>query len=236
MERAYVVGDVHGRDDLLERLHERIIIDCQLRPCDGRPLLVHLGDYIDRGGGGANVIDRVRRGLNGFEVVNLKGNHEDLMLRCLESGERDVWHNWLSNGGDETLRSLGLSLLRTGYDPVTLREALGEDRVRWLYSLTLYHRWENYLFVHAGIRPRVSMDEQTEHDLLWIRNAFLESNVDHGFVVVHGHTPSSGPVNLANRIGVDTGASSCGELTAVVLEPSEEPRFLTITGEPGKGS
>ncbi len=174
------------------------------------------------------VIDRLMRGVPEFEVICLKGNHEGLMLRCLESSERDVWNNWLSNGGEATLNSFGVSLHFGGYDSQVLVEALGESRIAWLRSLPLYYRTEDFLFVHAGIVPGLPIEEQSENDLLWIRGRFLDSEEDHGVCVVHGHTPSDEPVVRFNRIGLDIGATSNGRLAAVVLARGKEPHFLSV--------
>ena len=88
----------------------------------------------------------------------------------------------------------------------------------------------DYLFVHAGVRPGIDLDRQSEYDLLWIRDTFLDSALDHGKVVVHGHTPVDAPEVRPNRIGVDTGAFASGVLTSVVLE-GESRRFI-CTGAP----
>jgi hypothetical protein len=88
----------------------------------------------------------------------------------------------------------------------------------------------DYMFVHAGVRPGVPLASQRQEDLLWIRDTFLDSALDHGKVVVHGHTPVDAPEVRPNRIGVDTGAFASGVLTSVVLE-GESRRFL-CTGTP----
>lgn len=231
----YAIGDIHGRDDLLEAMHARIAADRSLRHGDAPAVMVHLGDYIDRGACSRDVIDRLMHGVPGFETVSLKGNHEDLMLACLDTDDPDVWLHWLDNGGDETVASLGLAFEFGVYDPMALAKALGAERLGWLTGLKLTHRVDDYLFVHAGIVPGRPLEEQLEKDLIWIRRAFLDSDVDHGFRVVHGHTPTEEPELKSNRIGVDTGATWYGTLTAVVLGEPEGPRFLTVTGKPGRG-
>lgn len=133
-----------------------------------------------------------------------------MLLECLATDDRQVWYTWLSNGGEETLAALGVSLRFGGYDPDALHKALGDDRVSWLKSLPLSRTVGPYLFVHAGIAPGVPLGDQQAKDLLWIRNRFLESEDDHGCVVVHGHTPGDEPVVRHNRICVDTGAVSTG--------------------------
>ena len=231
-ELHYAIGDIHGRDDLLEQMHGRIVAHHK-RHHSGRPAtIVYVGDYVDRGPDSRSVIDRIMQGVPGFQSVCLKGNHENLMLACLDSDDRLAWLNWLHNAGDATLDSFGVSTRFGGYDPRDLREALGEARIAWLRALRLYYLAGNYLFVHAGIEPGVPLEEQTSEDLMWIRYRFLDSDVDHGFRVVHGHTPRDEPEVGPNRIGIDTGAPSTGLLTAVVLDASHEPEFLTVQGDP----
>jgi serine/threonine protein phosphatase 1 len=234
MDLHDAIGDIHGRDDLLEAMHERIAADHALRHAGERAVVVYVGDYIDRGAKSVEVIDRAMRGLAGFETVCLKGNHEEMMLDCLTTDDRDVWWTWLENGGDETLASLGLERFG-GYDPVALARALGSKRLAWLDTLKLHYRAGPYLFVHAGIVPGRPLEQQQEKDLLWIRRHFLDSDEEHGVCVVHGHTVSEKPELRRNRIGIDTGATRFGELTAVVLGESEGPRFIAVTGKPGRG-
>ena len=231
----YAIGDVHGRDDLLEALHDRISAYHRARHPGRDATIVHIGDYVDGGANSLGVIDRLMRGLDGFEWICLMGNHEDLMLRCLETDNRHMWWTWLSNGGDETLASLGVSFRFGGYDPGALAEALGDRRIAWLRSLPYCYRAGDYLFVHAGIVPGRPLERQEPKDMMWIRGRFLDSEEDHGFCVVHGHTPGDAPIARPNRICIDTGATSNGRLTAVVLGETEEPKFLTVEGEPGKG-
>ena len=104
----YAIGDVHGRDDLLARMHGRLRAHHALAYGDRPAVVVHLGDMIDRGPDSAAVIDRVRAGVEGMSCVALMGNHEALMLDCLAGGDRETWRAWLALGGDAALRSFGL--------------------------------------------------------------------------------------------------------------------------------
>ena len=88
----------------------------------------------------------------------------------------------------------------------------------FLRDLAISHRVGPYLFVHAGIRPGVKLEEQSRQDMLWIREPFLSSRVDHGAVIVHGHTPKREPDRAAQPHRIDTGAVLGGALTCVVLE------------------
>jgi serine/threonine protein phosphatase 1 len=236
MHIHYAIGDVHGRDDLLEKLLALITADRKMRHPTAPATLVYLGDYIDRGWCSREVIDRIRRGVPDFETIALKGNHEHMMMACLETVDSEVWEMWLGNGGEETAASFGLKIqVEDDCDPAALAKALGADRMKWLDTLKLYHRTNEYLFVHAGIVPGRPLAEQQEKDLIWIRRAFLDSDVDHGCIVVHGHTPTEEPELKANRIGVDTGPTWYGNLTAAVLGEPEGPRFLAVSGTSGAG-
>jgi serine/threonine protein phosphatase 1 len=152
-----------------------------------------------------------------------------MMLRCIDTSDEEPWEYWMFCGGGPTLESFGLRPDLGEYDHRWLADALCPDRIEWLRSLKLYHIAEPYLFVHAGLVPGRSLPDQKEKDLLWIRDEFLDSEKDHGFTVVHGHTPSRKPELRLNRIGIDTGACFGGALTAVVLGETSGPRFLSVT-------
>lgn len=227
--RAYVVGDVHGRLDLLNQLIAKIEQDIEKRSsCQN--LVVFLGDLIDRGPQSAGVIERLRQWepRNG-RVVVLCGNHEEVFLRVLAK-EPGILADWLRFGGSDCLASYGLSpALVKGMGEV---EALAEiaaavpiEHKEFLNNLADTFAFGDYLFVHAGIRPGVALGGQTPKDLRWIRESFLEDLTDHGFVVVHGHTISPTAEEHVNRIAIDTGAYRSGLLTAVAIE-GEERWFL----------
>ncbi|MBV8616366.1 MAG: serine/threonine protein phosphatase [Acetobacteraceae bacterium] len=213
--RIYAVGDIHGCLDQLVALHAAIAADLAARPV-AAPLLLHIGDYVDRGPDTAGVIERLRHGppIAGVPTVNLKGNHEQTMIEAL-AGERAAGTDWLFHGGKPALASYGL-------DPdgprAAWRAAVPEAHLAFLERLTMAHREGGYLFVHAGIRPSVRLEDQAPEDLLRIRQPFLFTEQDLGVVVVHGHTPVKNPVVRRNRIGIDTGAVFGGCLTCVVLE------------------
>lgn len=220
---VYAIGDIHGESEKLDLLHAMIRADARSRAAE-RKVAVYLGDYIDRGLDCPGVVERlVGDPLPGFESVFLKGNHEEFMMQFLETGDNSS--GWFHNGGLNTLEGYGVdirghSLWRQ--DSGELRDALDEnlpDRHRqFLEALDLYHVEGGYLFVHAGIWPGRALKDQTSADLLWIRNRFLDSGEDHGFMVVHGHTPCDFPEIKPNRIGIDTGACYGGKLTALALE------------------
>jgi len=234
--RVYAIGDVHGRLDLLTALHSDILDDSKQRPHDGTNVLIYLGDYIDRGPYSREVIEYLMRDpLPGFESVRLMGNHDEALLKFLE--DPGIGPSWSSYGGEATLLSYGvrvkpglIGLARWEDMRQQMIENMPESHVAFLRALKTSVEAGDYMFVHAGVRPGVPLSAQRQEDLLWIRDAFLDSALDHGKVVVHGHTPVDEPEVRPNRIGVDTGAFASGVLTAVVLE-GEQRRFL-CTGTP----
>ena len=232
--RVYAIGDIHGRSDLLRRLHAMILEDAAPDSPDAadlRKVVVYVGDYVDRGPDSAGVIGMlIEEPLQGFESHPLKGNHEDMMIRFLESGEGGEM--WMFNGGRDTLDSYGIGLSDLSQfldDREALAQAFGnavpESHRAFLDGLRLYHREGDYLFVHAGMRPGVALEDQNEQDLIWIRDEFTDSDTDFGAIVVHGHSIRAEPETRPNRIGIDTGAWRSNRLTALVLEGNTR-RFL----------
>ena len=231
--RAYVVGDIHGRLDLLEDLLAKIHAELQHRPAE-KTLLVFVGDLIDRGPASAHVVERLRTYKRpGIRPVFLLGNHEEVLLRIL-AGDTQLITQWRWFGGSECLQSYGVEPGRFAHLTdeqalTTVRDVIPREHVKFLESFVDSCRFGDYLFVHAGIRPGVELEQQSQNDLRWIREPFLLDQRDHGFVVVHGHTISEEPELLPNRIGIDTGAYRTGVLTALGIEGTE--RWLIDTRE-----
>jgi serine/threonine protein phosphatase 1 len=227
--RVYAVGDIHGRRDLLDQAHRAILADAR-SAAELEKVCVYIGDYVDRGDDSRGVVDALLSApLAGFRVVHLLGNHEDMMLRCLE--DSSFMPLWIDNGGGATLSSYGVDWRRhADADDLeslraAFRDALPVSHLRFLRSLAPSHVEGDYLFVHAGIRPGRDIGQQDLEDLIWIRDEFLSSDADHGNVVVHGHSISPEPDLQENRIGIDTGAFATGKLTCLVLEGATR-RFL----------
>jgi len=235
--RAYVIGDIHGRLDLLDQLLDTIHADISSRK-PRKVLLVFVGDLIDRGPDSAKVVERLRTYRHrGVRTMFLQGNHEEVLLRIL-AGEADLITKWRWFGGTECLNSYGvdtekLSGMSESEAIEIVRGAIPKDHVDFLESFDDSCRFGDYLFVHAGIRPGVEIDQQRQTDLRWIREPFLFDDTDHGFVVVHGHTIRPEVEMRPNRIGIDTGAYRTGVLTALAIEGDQN--WLLDTRAPVEG-
>lgn len=234
-DRIYAVGDIHGRVDLLERLHDRIARDAETAAPGMRKTIIYLGDYVDRGFNTKELIDfLLDKPLPGFAPVFLKGNHDEYFVNFLESSQDGA--PWLKYGGDATVYSYGVRIseevpLEQRFDHVRERlcETVPERHIAFLKRLRLAWTVGDFLFVHAGVHPDRPWDKQVSHDLLWIRDEFLESNCDFGKIVVHGHSVTDAPDVRDNRIGIDTGACYSNVLTCLVLE-ADSKRFLSTAG------
>lgn len=221
--RIYAVGDIHGRADLLKRLHRLIIEDAAWRSGTDN-LVVYLGDYIDRGMEIREVLDTLIAGLpDNFQTIHLLGNHEEMMLQFLE--DPSLLGLWSTIGGQATLMNYGVAVPGNGHSEnqaVEVRQKLAENipekHLSFLSRLQTSFTAGDYFFVHAGVRPGVPLARQNPKDLLWIREPFMNSSADFEARVVHGHSIVGSPQVLPNRIGLDTGAYATGILSCAVLE------------------
>lgn len=226
-QRVYVVGDVHGRLDLFEALVAAIEADDRKRG-EAVTTIVLLGDLVDRGPHSAGVVALARELHARRPVRILAGNHEEMFLQSFD--DRNLLRHFLKHGGRETLLSYGIS--RQRYNESTLEElqhlmheAVPEEDREFLRGFEDFMVMGDYLFVHAGILPERPLEDQSRHDLLWIRDRFLRHSAPHSHVVVHGHTICDTVDERCNRIGIDTGAFRSGRLTALVLE-GETRRYI----------
>ena len=227
--RTYVIGDIHGRSDLLDQVVEEIKRDLERSPV-AEGLTVTLGDYVDRGPDSRGVLDRLARNPFPTRYIALKGNHEALFEAFLRDPTvASQWRRW---GGLETLHSYGVPVAQVmvgkGFEEASnaLRQSVPQEHFRFLGSLRFSLSLGDYFLCHAGVRPGVPLEHQQPEDLLWIREEFLNSRMSFGKVVVHGHTPTASPEVLPTRINIDTGAFATGRLTCLVLE-GESRRFLS---------
>ena len=219
-QRVYAVGDIHGRRDLFAALVEAIEAD-DAAAGPAETTVVLLGDLVDRGADSAGVVALARQWQARRRVRILGGNHEEMFLRSFD--ELDMLRHFLRHGGRDTALSYGIdrgAFLAAELDEAQqlLRDHVPAEDIAFLSGFEDMVTIGDYLFVHAGIDPRVPLDAQRRQDLRWIREPFLSHTESHGPVVVHGHTISDEPEDRGNRIGIDTGAFMSGRLTALVLE------------------
>lgn len=227
-ERVYAVGDIHGRADLLADLLAQIRADAE--GYEGRITFVGMGDYIDRGPQSMQVTDLLLTALpDHWHTVFLRGNHEQALLDFLEDPRRSEWLAW---GGLEALASYDIQpfgargVRDTDALAAELRHVLHEKNHSAFYNGTvLRHVCGGYAFVHAGVRPRVALDNQLPSDLLFIREDFMGRPHGLPYRVVFGHTILPDVLVTDDRIGLDTGAFQSGVLSAVVLE-ADDVRLL----------
>lgn len=221
----YAIGDIHGQLHLLHEAHARIARDQAMH---GPGLVVHLGDYVDRGPDSRGVVEFLMQGMaRGEAWLVLKGNHDRMFTLFLDDpmaqdpGLRSdlSWLHW-KLGGAATLASYGVK--NAADRPVAKVHAEAVAAVpaahrQFLAGLPDRHAAGEAIFVHAGLRPGVPLDQQAETDLVWIRQGFLDWREDFGALVVHGHTAIDAPVHYGNRVNLDSGAAYGGPLTTAVI-------------------
>lgn len=224
--RVYCIGDIHGRLDLLQEIVRKINV--QQQNFLGSTYVVFLGDYVDRGPSSKQVVDYlIDSPIPDAKMVYLLGNHEQSLLQFMYGSDFGIAHEWFRFGGIATLQSYGVVLkgIPTNKDLDSIRQDLNDkcslSHKHFYQSLEISFELGSYLFVHAGIRPKVPLDKQNPDDLLWIREEFLDSKRNHGKVIVHGHSVTDKPVVLPNRIGLDTGAYVSNNLTCALFEGNE---------------
>lgn len=232
---VYAIGDLHGRVDLFDRLIDAIRSDVSAQGhADGdRPMIVLLGDYIDRGPQSAQVLDRILMLERDpfFEVRSVLGNHEDAMLAFLDG--RSSGASWIRHGGLATLTSYGVPAPADGSSEEmtkvrdALRSVLPSTHEDYLRRLEHYVLLGGLIFVHAGLRPGVALEKQRLKDILYIREEFLGTPTDADRLIVHGHTPRDEPYGARGRLCVDTGAYATGVLTAVRFDGGR-PGFVAV--------
>lgn len=222
--RVYAIGDIHGRLDLVEQLLAMIDADDRAR-APAQTELIFLGDLVDRGPDSRGVVERLMALKEERPVRFLIGNHEEVFLRAV-AGDPRALRFLVRIGGRETLFSYGISeeeYRELDYDDLmaVIRERVPASHVAFLSSFEQWIELGDYLFVHAGLRPGVALEDQARSDLCWIREDFLRHRDSFGKMVVHGHSITEEIDERPNRIGIDTGAYASGRLTAIGLEGEE---------------
>ena len=198
------ISDIHGCASELKLLLNKL-------PLTSDTSLIFLGDYIDRGHQSKDVIDTIIQLKKSYNVVTLKGNHEQMFLDFLDDPASEGGASFVVNGGSATLSS---------YADNEGHYHIPDDHIEFFESLGLYHQTDDHFYVHAGV-PDVKIEDidETKHDMdmLWIRGSFHQSSFDWEKVIVHGHTPVSEVEETAKRVNIDTGLVYRGYLTALQL-------------------
>lgn len=206
--RLIAIGDIHGDINKLNILLEKLKLS-------KKDTLVFLGDYIDVGSNSKEVLDKLLLLSEELNCIFLKGNREDLLLKCIKTKSEEDMINWLMAGGIATYYS---------YGDINL---IFNEHLKFFQKLQLYYKTEKYLFVHGGVRPNVSITEQNKEDILWIRDDFIYKR--HGLKqkIIFGHTPFDIPYIDDDKIGINTGCGIAddGYLTALIC--GEEELFIT---------
>jgi len=217
--RSFVVGDIHGCVDELDRLLDHLA----LTQAD---TIIFLGDYIDRGPSSKGVIERLLRlRRQGPRCVFLKGNHEDMFLAFMGLPGH-YGDSFLYNGGDATLRSYGVERCPAH----EILQHLPDDHRDFIRSLQLQYACGEFLCVHAGVNPNRPLTAQDPEDLLWIRGAFIQAPHPFGVTVLFGHTPCRDVlVDPPYKIGLDTGLVYGNKLSC--LELAERRVFQIRRGQ-----
>ena len=205
MGKIFAIGDIHGCLDKLDMMMKRIKID------EEEDTLVFIGDFIDRGPAPKGVVDFVLDLKKKYRnIICLLGNHEQTFLNFyFHHMDGDLFY---FNGGETTAASYGLVETEEGK-----KINVPESHLEFFKSLLPYYETEDYIFVHAGLKPGIPLEKQKVSDMIWIRHEFIRSTHDFGKVVVFGHTPLPEPLIQPNKIGIDTRAAYGGYLTCVVL-------------------
>jgi len=231
---VYAIGDVHGCIDQLQKLEALIVADGTAFP--GEKWIVTLGDYIDRGVASPAVLDHLMTPPPaGFQRFALLGNHEKLLLDFLDNPPANL--DWLEWGGVATAKGYGLA------DPAeswrqsprrfaeALRPLIPPGHLELLHNLPTCLSLPGFFFVHAGIRPGVSLEAQDDEDLIWIRAPFLRAKVTPGLTIVHGHTPVEAVDLQPGRIDIDTGCVFTGVLSCLRVLPDGGLKLLQARGK-----
>ncbi|WP_170422364.1 metallophosphoesterase family protein [Ruegeria arenilitoris] len=226
-EPIYAIGDIHGQLEMLQDALARI-------ERDGGPdaKVVFIGDYTDRGARSREVLDLLVKGqAEGKNWTFLRGNHDQMYAMFLEDYPRNdgrllVGYHWLHPriGGVETLKSYGVGVEdgdRIYQVHAQAKQVVPQAHLDFMNNLQPFHLTEDVLFVHAGIRPGIPLDQQDRDDLIWIRDQFLDHRGEYPWLIVHGHSHVPAPEHHGNRVNIDTGAGYGHALTAVVLEGAQ---------------
>lgn len=219
MTKTIAFGDIHGYYNEIKKLVDLV------KPND-HDTLIFVGDYIDRGKQSFEVIEYMLELNQQYNCIFLKGNHEEMFMDYMSGINNELY---LYNGGDMTISSYS----NHGFDigPYThyTNRTYPKTHLGFFNNLKLYYKNDKYAFVHGGLLPNgSSLEKQSQNILLWIREPFISSKQNFGSKIVFGHSPFHEPLNMENKIGIDTGIAYGGKLTCVIL-PDE--KFVSVNSK-----
>ena len=249
--KIFAIADIHGCYDELMALYKKLPIDPE------KDMMVFCGDHIDRGPDSKKVVQQLmdwKEKYPHWQVIY--GNHEDLMLDALLYNGRkyDSYDLWYTQGGRETFFSYLPDELKAKdlteeqkYERALLnpQHTIPQEHLLFLASCPRLFETDDYIFVHGGLKPGVSVEDQKESDLIWIRDEFIDSDYDWGKKVIFGHTCDyqgkynkkkkyTPIVTMKNKIGIDTAVCQPTQngLTCVELPKEKfyfQPSFKNAT-------
>lgn len=236
--KYYVIGDLHGRLDLLEKVVRKISDICN----ESDFQIITLGDYIDRGSNSRGVIEYL---MAHPEIIALQGNHEAMAVQSISCQLNPSW--WMGNGGDATMKSYGQRFMGGHYylGADVYYGLVPPEHTLWMYNLPLYYETEKQVFVHAGIPNDAPLAEQ-QYDsradgaikFQWMLYGPSDHGGWRGKHVVHGHHHfADGPhvwhpgSRGGGRTNLDVFAWKTGRVVIGVFDDTQGPalEFIEVT-------
>lgn len=183
MRKKWVIADIHGCFESLVSLFENYILPSR------NDELIFLGDYIDRGPNVKGVIDFIiKLKIKGYQVKTLRGNHEDVLLRCYEieknnvfqANANDLKERWYFHGGKSTLESFKVNAV----------DEIPSQYIRFFQELPHYYVSGEYVFVHAGLNFALENPFEDTNSMMWAKSFEVDPQKIGNRKVVHGHVPT----------------------------------------------
>jgi serine/threonine protein phosphatase 1 len=213
--RLFVIGDIHG---CLKELN--ILLENILKQLNKEDWLIFIGDYIDRGPSTAGVVNLLLKLQQSYpNFIFLKGNHEAMLLNFID-GQRSMQSGYLKHGGKETFESYQVQPIEIFENPTA---GIPGNHIDFYKNLELGIHAGQFLITHAGINPNLPIHAQTENELLWSREGFVDRPHPWPYTIVFGHTPFKDVnIEMPYKIGIDTGLVygnllSCMELQEGII-------------------
>lgn len=221
-----VIGDLHGHYREFNTLYHKIINEWKFNPDIDQ--MIFLGDYIDGGYDTDQLVSKLIWMANRYpHWVFLMGNHESMLINGIDKAHySNEFELWWQQGGRATSFSYVPDDQLSKYMNRHATSFMKVEHIEWYKSLPRYYEDEQYIYVHAGLNPKVwktkpGLENQDPTDLLWIRDPFIQSPRDYGKKVIFGHTTFPSPLVQPNKIGIDSMFHNKGMITAIRL-PEED--------------